>query len=126
YPPGSCSRAGRRAGDRAAGDRAAADRAARRARGHFRGAELRGRPPSQGPSKNDIIPRAPARAPAAGPGIEPPVTGPPLTAPPAGPADTSGAPSYGAVRQAKGLLKMTLSPGLLLARRPPGRGSSRR
>src|SRR5580692_5112838 len=113
-PPGSWSRAGRRAGDRAAGDRAAGDRAGRRAgaRGHFRDAELRGRPPSQGPSKNDIIPRAPARAPAAGPGIEPPVTGPPLTAPAAGPgpADTSGAPSYGAVRQAKGLLKMTLSP----------------
>jgi hypothetical protein len=83
---------------------------------------------SQGPSKNDIIPRAPARAPAAGPGIEPPVTGPPLTAPAAGPgpADTSGAPGYGVVRQAKGLLKMTLPPGLLLARRPPGRGSSRR
>src|ERR1700674_4888478 len=46
----------------------------------------RGRRASRGLCKNDIIPLAPARAPAAKPQIEPPGTAPP---------GTSAAPSYG-------------------------------
>ena len=54
------------------------------------------------------------------------MTGPPLTEPAVGPgpADTSGAPSYGAGRQAKGLLKMTLSPSVNHFRHPYAREAS--
>src|ERR1700681_158144 len=106
--PGSCSRAGRQAADRAAGDRAAGD---------LGGAELPGRLARRGIRKNDCIPLAPARAPAARPQIEPPVTAPP---------GTSAAPSYRVGWHVAAFVKMTASPWLLLARRPPGRRSSRR
>src|SRR6202521_776388 len=105
---GSCSRAGRQAADRAAGDRAAGRRG---------GAEIRGRRASRGLAKNDIRALAPARAPAARPQIEPPGTAPP---------DAAAARRYGVAAPVGGSLKMTLGPWLLLARRPPGRRSSRR
>src|SRR6202163_1167321 len=106
--PGSCSRADRPAADRAAGDRAAGD---------LGGAELPGRLARRGLPKNDCIPLAPARAPAARPQIEPPVTAPP---------DTAAARSYRVARHVEAFVKMTAYPWLLLARRPPGRRSSRR
>src|SRR5580704_6650315 len=99
-PPG---RRSSRQGDRAAGERG--------------GPELRGRRASRGLAKNDIRALAPARAPAARPQIEPPGSGPPASA---------AAPSYGVAAPVGGSLKMTLGPWLLLARRPPGRRSSRR
>src|SRR6202162_3487484 len=107
YPPGSCSRAGRQAADRAARERAAGQRG---------GPEIRGRRGSRGLAKNPITPRAPARAPAASPQIEPPGSAPP---------DSAAAPRYGVAAPVGGSLKMTLDTWLLLARRPPGRRSSR-
>src|ERR1700730_10853859 len=74
-----------------------------------------GRRASRGLAKNDIRPLAPARAPAARPQIGPQIE-PPGTAPPG----TSAAPSYGVGWHVAGFVKMTASPWLLLARRPPG------
>ena len=75
-----------------------------------------GSPGSRGLAKNDIRALAPARAPAARPQIEPPGSAPPTSA---------AAPSYGVAAAVGASLKMTLGPWLQLARRPPGRRSSR-
>src|ERR1700694_5112998 len=58
-----------------------------------------GRRASRGLAKNDIIPLAPARAPAARPQIEPPGSAPPQSA---------AAPRYGVAAPVGGSLKMTL------------------
>src|SRR6202171_3607455 len=87
-----------------------------RAAGQRGGPEIRGRRGSRGLAKNDIRALAPARAPAARPQIEPPGSAPP---------DSAAAPRYGVAAAVGVSLKMTLGPWLLLARRPPGRRSSR-
>src|ERR1700674_485797 len=73
-----------------------------------------GRLARRGLRKNDCIPLAPARAPAARPQIEPPGTAPP---------DAAAARSYGVGWHVAGFVKMTASPWLLLARRPRPRAA---